>query len=594
MEFKRYQYKKPETNPPEPEGWEPVSFGYWKMNKTWSQAFKDTYNRVDPPKKTILTEYEFENQLFLNLVSNVKSETLTFFELGAAIGDWCLEIAGIIDYKLTETRALSYRCLGVEGEPTHYRWGKEHFEKQGIKGEMLHAAVLDYNGKCKFTSSGDPATWYGQGVSNSGNIEIPCFTVDTLVKNYGFTHLDICHMDIQNSELRVLNGCKTSIENKVIDYFSIRTHSNQLHSEIEKLLSPNYNLIINFKPGAGIVDTPVGNANVYQDGIIIAERKGLQKERGIDEEKFIKGVQGMRLRIGILGMPLDAKVFHLVDKLKEAKIPFLIYDPEKEKDLSEVWKTGTATLSAILDCEIIMIGGTLPENEIVKREQGMTIDPAGILKDWESDSLENFQNPHLKMLIYQRPEKKIIEKLLKYTGDLFIDVGAFLGEYSINLADQYSEVWAFEPAKDSQTYLEENLKRFQVSNVKVYPEALFSRSTVLPLYRKTGHHGGMTGLKEEYLRGEKQERLETLLGDVKTKTLDEVVGQKKVSFIKIDVEGTEKEILLGGKAVLKNTERILIEVHDLKEWTAITELLKEAGFNKFTDLGDGHLFAERE
>jgi len=589
LKWKRYEVRVPQTEPPETEGWEQVSFGYWKMSKTWSQTFKDTYRKVDPKKKNIMTENEFENQLFLNLVANVKNEILTFFELGAAIGDWCLEIAGIIDFKLIKTKAVAYRFLGVEGEPTHYLWGTEHFEKQKINGQMLHAVALDYDGKCSFLV-GNPDTWYGQFVS-PGGVETSCFTVDTLIKKLGFPHLDICHMDVQEAELKVLKGCTNAIKDKTIDYFSIRTHNSSLHSEIIKILEADYNILISILPNSGIVDTPIGKANVYQDGIIIAERKDLAKQGTIDQEKFIRGVQAMRLRIGVIGIP-EPDVWSIFDEL-EGKVSIKIYDPKYEKYIKRMWKIETvADVNKLLYSEVIMPGRIMEEIQEIKMLEGSLIaDPLRLL-DWTSKYFETFSD--LEMVAFSREEKAIIEKLSRsVSGKLFIDIGAFLGEYTINLAENFQEIWAFEPATDSRLQLEKNLASYKISNVKVFPEAVYSHSGYQPLFRKEGHHGGMTGIKQHYKRGI-EEVLENPLEVVPTKSLDEIVGNRTVSLIKIDVEGAELDILQGGRQALKNTERILVEIHDPYDRAKVEELLKEAGLSKFTYLQTNHLLAERE
>ena len=68
-------------------------------------------------------------------------------------------------------------------------------------------------------------------------------------------------------------------------------------------------------------------------------------------------------------------------------------------------------------------------------------------------------------------------------GWTVVDIGAGIGDFSILAAVRHPKnmVFAFEPNRDSCSLLLENLKLNQVSNVRVYPEAIWSHSTELAI-----------------------------------------------------------------------------------------------------------------
>jgi len=238
-----------------------------------------------------LTESQFERDCFLSILANIKREHVNMFELGAGWGEWCMALAGVVDHKIIPIKPTSYRCLAVEGEPTHYQWLREHFENQNIKGIPVHGAVSNRNGQCRFNVSVAPDYWYGQIISFHKmvvpellrdlrdfvlrqTIKVPMYTVDYLMRTYGFNHIDIIDIDVEGAELEVIEGATSSIKNDLIDYLLIGTHEKALNDKLRKLLSPKFGLIVDIYPNSiGIVD---GFAPIRcQDGIQLYKRKNI-------------------------------------------------------------------------------------------------------------------------------------------------------------------------------------------------------------------------------------------------------------------------------------------------------------------------------
>lgn len=297
MIVRHFDVNTPKTQPPQDEGWEQAWHGYYRMTKCLSQQRKMEFaerTRAIQAKGEV-SEREFEQDCFLSVLANIERKHVNMFELGAGWGKWCLALAGVIDYRVIPVTPVSYRCLAVEGEPTHYQWIKEHFELQNINGTVVHGAVSSRNGRCRFSAYPDPDSSYGQAVSFpisshklavketirslynlilKRTIEIPMYTVDYLIQTYGFDHVDIIDMDVQGAEYEVVLGAAESIKKDLIDYLSIGTHHRKLNDKLRQLLSPKFDLIVDIYPNSvGIVN---GFAPIRcQDGIQIYKRKNM-------------------------------------------------------------------------------------------------------------------------------------------------------------------------------------------------------------------------------------------------------------------------------------------------------------------------------
>ena len=284
----------PKTEPPQDKGWEQAWYGYHMTTKCWPSHRKV---ELEEQRQAALAEgqvYErdFERDCFLSVLADIDKKNVNLFELGAGWGEWCLALAGVIDYKIIPVVPTSYRCLAVEGEPTHYRWIKEHLESQNINGVAVHGAVSDKKGTCRFSVNAAPDDCYGQAIislsdltvrnaiwylSNfvfRGTVKIPMYTIDHLRQLYGFEHVDIVDIDVQGAEYKVVLGATESIKNDLIDYFLIGTHNHKFNDALRQLLSPKFDLIIDIYPNSlGIVD---GFAPIRcHDGIQLYKRKNM-------------------------------------------------------------------------------------------------------------------------------------------------------------------------------------------------------------------------------------------------------------------------------------------------------------------------------
>jgi FkbM family methyltransferase len=294
MIIKHFDVTTPETEPPAGEGWERTWTGYHVMSKCIAQdrktQFEDQY--LETRKNGQTPQPAFGRDLLLSLLTDIDKKHVNMFELGAGWGRLCLELAGIIDHNIIEVVPDSYRCLAVEGEPTHYEWTKDNFELQNINGIVVMGAVSDKNGSCLFDASPDPEACYGQamaslltkrrlpsltslfGVFKKRNIRVPMYTIDSLIQTFDFDRVDIIHIDVQGAEYKTMLGAKESLKKELIDYIWISTHHPDLNDKIRKLLSLRFDLILDIYPRS-ITDVSGFLPVKVHDGIQLYKRKNI-------------------------------------------------------------------------------------------------------------------------------------------------------------------------------------------------------------------------------------------------------------------------------------------------------------------------------
>ncbi len=132
--------------------------------------------------------------------------------------------------------------------------------------------------------------------------------------------------------------------------------------------------------------------------------------------------------------------------------------------------------------------------------------------------------------------------------DGFVDGGAYLGDtvehfytYFPNWKGKY---FCIEAGKDICEHLEKKLKKMQIKNVTVYQYAMWSSKQNLCFDTSTYGDGAGSRVSDS---GE----------EVRGIALDELLENETVDFIKMDIEGAEREALLGAEKIINKHRPIL-------------------------------------
>jgi len=166
-----------------------------------------------------------------------------------------------------------------------------------------------------------------------------------------------------------------------------------------------------------------------------------------------------------------------------------------------------------------------------------------------------------------------------------IDIGAHIGWYSVAFAKKANHVYSFECSPKSFNYLCANIALNNVDyKITKYNCALSNEFGTTNFYIRDPNDGGGNGIsKFEYDNIHNTPHI-----TVEKNTLDSY-NLTNIGFIKIDVEGHEKEVLEGSVETIKrnNYPKILFESwdenHEKNNYPAI-KLQKEL-FNFITSLG---------
>jgi FkbM family methyltransferase len=137
-------------------------------------------------------------------------------------------------------------------------------------------------------------------------------------------------------------------------------------------------------------------------------------------------------------------------------------------------------------------------------------------------------------------------------GDVVVDVGAGIGEFSLWCVDAGAAVVAFEPDPLAFACLERNIAA--LSDARAFQCALWKERANLRL------HGSPDTTESSLIENGKAA---ARLADVEAWSLDGlpfVVGLPVIDFMKIDGEGVEPEILAGGLRTLRRTRIVAIDL----------------------------------
>ena len=190
------------------------------------------------------------------------------------------------------------------------------------------------------------------------------------------------------------------------------------------------------------------------------------------------------------------------------------------------------------------------------------------------------------MFVHAEFASKYYKILNKIKPDVAIEIGAYDGEFSQHMATVIDpkNVWAFEANPDTYNKYKDSLSHINYINM-----AISDKQEETALYIVDTEEIWAPGAVSIKNRNDGQQ--EKIISVVQTNTLDSFVKENNISgdiSLWVDVEGANKEVLLGSIETLKNVTSIYIEVETYGFWKNIwfkDDVLKLLHRYNFTAIG---------
>lgn len=238
-----------------------------------------TYHNLFSPG---INEEIFEWIDVLEAICFARNE-FTMIELGCSHARWLVQAAFA-----ARQRGVATKVTGVEAEPTHFRWAREHLSDNGLdRKDALHCAAVDVcDGSASFYT-GLADAWYGQALAPPSTAPTPLWTrltraltgqklkpMDTvarvktislrsLLRNW--SHVDLLDFDIQGSELDVVASAPEALDARV-RRVHVGTHSAEIEAGLRRLFTDMRWVNLNDYECLRDNDTPYGRLR-FNDGV---------------------------------------------------------------------------------------------------------------------------------------------------------------------------------------------------------------------------------------------------------------------------------------------------------------------------------------
>ena len=171
-----------------------------------------------------------------------------------------------------------------------------------------------------------------------------------------------------------------------------------------------------------------------------------------------------------------------------------------------------------------------------------------------------FNDSHVvKALLADRIwEKKITElfTILISDDDIVLDIGSYIGLHTLTLSNLAKHVYSFEPQPLIYECLSKTLAKKHLYNVSLFNIALSNKEEDSFIHTNNNGDASLAGIRDN---------LFNQMFPCKLKPLDSYQFDK-VDFIKIDVEGSEWDLIAGAtQTIIKHRPTIILETFKTKK-----------------------------
>lgn len=188
------------------------------------------------------------------------------------------------------------------------------------------------------------------------------------------------------------------------------------------------------------------------------------------------------------------------------------------------------------------------------------------------DLWDSAVSTHLFVSKTWEPEETRLVSSLLHEGDVFVDVGANMGYFTLVASDavgKSGKVFAFEPEPKNFSLLRKNVQVNQCANARCEQKAVTATDHPVEFFLSTFNYGDHRIFQshddENYNRGRQRARTQ-----VEGVRLDSYFAPgTRIDFIKMDVQGAEYFAVQGMKRVLRDNPDVVLMMeywpHGLQE-----------------------------
>jgi FkbM family methyltransferase len=178
-------------------------------------------------------------------------------------------------------------------------------------------------------------------------------------------------------------------------------------------------------------------------------------------------------------------------------------------------------------------------------------------------------------------EEEIVNSVNLNANETFVDVGANVGAYTLKIASDYKskgiKVIAIEAHPANYKALCKNIDINKFTNVYPINKAVSDHKGIVTMYERKF----LKRIQPEWytihetISGHQLDKRYSI--EVESDTLDAILDNYKVDFIKIDIEGAEVEALKGATNTLDRLRKIIVEIHE-NNFDKVKHILEDHNF----------------
>lgn len=212
---------------------------------------------------------------------------------------------------------------------------------------------------------------------------------------------------------------------------------------------------------------------------------------------------------------------------------------------------------------------------------GRSFPMVGIGGEYIFDRLHQSHQP------YEHELLEVLASLDLPDDGLIVDVGANLGNHTVALALAFpNPLLSVEPDPVNFALLGRNVTGNDLeARAELVHAGLWDHATTLRTEQNSDTNRGMIAVVEDPA------------GEITARTLDDVVGGRRVALVKIDVEGAEAHVARGGTEVLRRDHPfVVLEAHGPLEYRSQAAVLAPLGYQPVFvgGISDNYLWAHPE